>query len=80
MRARPFGTIRILDRRGYAYIPKMLQAELGVKGKGDVPFYVDANVVLLARKDVGTEEILKGLDLLKNELKLRLENKTGGCR
>lgn len=70
---RPLGKILVHDERGYAYIPKIVRKEIGLKGKGEIPFYVDANCVLLVRKDATKEEILKGLDLLKDDLKLRMK-------
>ena len=68
---RPIGEIVIHDPRGYAYIPKIVRKEVGIKGKGKIPFYVDANVVLLVREDATKEDIIKGLEILKEDLKLR---------
>jgi len=68
---RPVGNIVIHDPRGYGYIPKIIRKEIGIEGKGAIPFYIDANVVLLVRKDAGLKEILRGLDVLKDDLKLR---------
>lgn len=68
---RPIGKIVIHDPRGYAYIPKIVRKEVGIEGKGKMPFYVDANVVLLVREDAKKEEIMKGLEILKEDLKLR---------
>lgn len=69
--SRPVGEIAIHDERGYAYFPKLIRREIGIEGKGRVPFYLDANLVLLVRKEATREEILKGLDVLKEDLKLR---------
>jgi len=68
---RPIGKIRVLDERGYAYIPKLLQNELGVKGKCTIPFYINANTILLIREGASKEDILRGIDLLKEDLALR---------
>ncbi len=68
---RPLGEIKIYDPRGYAYFPKILRNELNVKGVGKIPYYVNANCVLLVRKDATRRDVLEGLDLLKNDLKLR---------
>jgi len=68
---RPSGNLRILDNQGRTYIPKHLQAELGIQGKDIVPYFVDANCVLLIRKGTDVEAIIKGLDILKEDLKLR---------
>lgn len=71
MAFRPIGKIRVLDKRGYAYIPKLLQNELGVKGKCTIPFYINANTILLIRKGASRSDILRGIDLLKEDLILR---------
>jgi hypothetical protein len=68
---RPLGKINIHDPRGYSYIPQIVRKEMGVEGKGSIPFFVDANVVLLVRKGATKGEILKGLDILKKDLALR---------
>lgn len=68
---RPLGEINIHDPRGYSYIPQIVRREVGVEGKGKIPFFLDANVVLLVRKGASKEEILQGLDVLKQDLALR---------
>ena len=68
---RPVGHINIYDDRGYAFLPQLVRKELGVKGKDKIPFFLDANIVLLVRKDVKRKDILKGLEILKEDLKLR---------
>jgi|GEM_PF-1950502 len=76
---RPIGYINVYDPRGYAFIPRIVRKELNIEGKDKIPFFLDANVVLLVRKNVSKEEILRGLDLLKEDLKLRWkENGEGG--
>ncbi|HML01928.1 MAG TPA: hypothetical protein VK487_01000 [Candidatus Bathyarchaeia archaeon] len=69
---RPVGKILLHDERGYAYIPKILRKELGLEGKGEIPFYLDANCVLLVREGATKKDVLKGLDVLKDDLKLRM--------
>lgn len=68
---RTLGTIKVHDKHGYAYIPKMIRDELGIDGKDDIPFVVDANCVLLVRKGASLDSILKGIDILKKDLELR---------
>ena len=70
-RKRPIGEIVIHDSRGYAYIPKIVRKEIGVEGKGKIPYYLDANVVLLVREDASRDDVIKGLDVLKEDLQLR---------
>jgi len=71
---RTLGMIKVHDKRGYAYIPKMIRDELGIEGKDDIPFVVDANCVLLVRKGATLDSILKGLEILKKDLELRSAN------
>lgn len=63
------------DERGYFYLPNHLKSELGLRkgSKKGIPFVVDANCVLLIRHGATVEDILKGLDLLKEKVKLRKE-------
>jgi hypothetical protein len=48
-----------------------VRKELGIEGRGKIPFFLDANVVLLIRKGASRGDILEGLDVLKQDLKLR---------
>jgi len=70
-KVRPVGEIAIHDERGYAYLPKIIREEIGIEGKGRVPFYIDANCVLIVRKDANLEEILEGLEILRRDILLR---------
>ncbi len=72
---RPVGVIKITDSRGYAYFPKFLRREVGCEGKGEIPFFISANCVLLVRKDADIQKVLEGLDILKKDLLLRFEQK-----
>jgi len=70
---RPVGYIKIVDDRGGAYLPKQLREEVGV-GEGEkdkIPFFMNANSVLLIRKGATKEDVLEGLDILKRDLNLR---------
>ena len=68
---RPVGTINVHDPRGYSFIPQLVRKELGIEGKDRIPFFLDANVVLLVRKGATRLEILAGLEVLREDLKLR---------
>ena len=69
--ARAVGHINIHDPRGYGFIPQIVRKELGIEGKGKIPFFINANTVLLVRKGATQDDILRGLDILKEDLKLR---------
>lgn len=67
--------ITIHDARGYGYFPAIIRTELDIQGKGKIPFYIDANCILLVRTGATRKDILEGLDLLKKDLKLRWKEK-----
>ena len=69
------GVIRIFDPRGYSYLPKIIREELGTEGRDEVPFFIDANCVLLVRKEAKLTEIIEGLEVLKKDLLLRAEKR-----
>jgi len=73
---RPVGRILVHDPRGYAYIPKIVRSEIGLEGIGEISFYLDANCVLLVREGASRNEVLKGLEVLKADLKLRMKRTT----
>jgi len=67
---RPVGKVKVFKKR-LGYLPKILLKEVGA-GEGDeIPFYIDANTVLLVRKDATLEDIIRSLEVLKEDLKLR---------
>jgi hypothetical protein len=70
---RAMGQIKIVDPRGYAYLPKILRKEIKAKGRASIPFFINANCVLLVRKGADIEKIIEGLDILKKDLILRVE-------
>ena len=74
-RIRPMGVIRIFDPRGYSYLPKIIREELGTEGRDEVPFFINANCVLLVRKGADLREIIEGLEVLKRDLLLRAEKR-----
>jgi len=65
------GHLKIYDDRGYTYLPEVVREAVGAEGRDRIPFYMSANCVLLTRKNATLEELLKGLDILREELKLR---------
>jgi len=71
MDKRPSGVIVIYDTRGYAYFGKDIQNELAINGKCKVEYYKSCNCVLLIRNGASRKDILKGLAILRDELKLR---------
>jgi hypothetical protein len=70
---RPLGEIKIIDPRGYAYLPKILRKEVNATGKTSIPFFISPNCVLLIRKGADLQRIIEGLEILKKDLILRIE-------
>lgn len=68
---RSTGEINVHDPRGYSYIPRIVRKEVGLEGKGKISFFLDANVVLLIRQSATKDDVLKGLEVLKQDLQLR---------
>ena len=54
-------------------MPEIVRRELGIEGKGKIPYFIAPNMVLLIRKDVELADLLKALDLLKQKIELRSE-------
>ncbi len=67
---RPIGYISISEE-GKCHLPSIIRKEVGLKGSGKIPFYLNANCVLLIRLDATLEEVLAGLDVLREDIKLR---------
>lgn len=70
-RPRPVGRIKVFSKN-LAYLPKIVLEETGAKEGGEIEFYIDANCVLLVRSGASIEDIIKGLEILKEDLKLRM--------
>lgn len=68
---RAMGYIKIVDTHGGAYLPKRVREEVDAKYKEQIPYFMNANSVLLIRKGATREDVLKGLDILKEDLQLR---------
>lgn len=69
---RPIGHLSTSEE-GKCHIPAIIRKEVGLNGPGKIPFYLDANCVLLIRLGATLEEVLAGLDVLKDDIKLRHE-------
>jgi bifunctional DNA-binding transcriptional regulator/antitoxin component of YhaV-PrlF toxin-antitoxin module len=65
------GAIKVLDPRGFAYLPSVLRRELDAKKGSSLPFFIAANIVLLVRSNCPLEDILRSIDILKEDIKLR---------
>jgi len=67
-RLKPVGYIRP-TRTGNAHIPSIVRRELG--HPREIPFVMTAHTVLLIDPTKTPEEIIRSLDVLKEDLKLR---------
>jgi hypothetical protein len=57
------------SRKGTTHLPKNIRDELGDK----IEYIVDAKTALLFNPDTSPEDILASLEVLKKDLKLRIE-------
>ena len=67
---RPVGHLSTSEE-GKCHIPAIIRKEIGIKGPGKIPFYLDANCVLLIRLGATLDEVLAGLEVLREDIKLR---------
>lgn len=72
---RPQGRLRP-QPGGTTHLPKDIRQELG--NPKTIPYVADANTVLFFREDKEPEEILESVDVLKQDLMLRIEDKKRG--
>ncbi len=72
---RPVGHLST-SKEGKSHIPSIIRSELGLKGPGQIPFFLDANCVLLIRLGATLDDVLAGLDVLREDIKLRHEVET----
>jgi len=69
---KPVGTIK-LTRQNKAHIPEIIRHETGVKPGEEIPFVINAATVLLYNPNLELDQLLASLDVLKRDLKLRLQ-------
>lgn len=58
-------------KRGYGWLPGMLRKELDAEAPSEIPFFIDANVALLIKKDATKEDVMKGLSALIKHLSVK---------
>lgn len=62
------------SKDGKAHIPLAVRKELGCfDGEGEVYIFANSNIVLLFRKDVSKEDIMRSIKLMRDTLLLKLE-------
>jgi len=65
---RPVGYIKA-NQAGKAHIAKVIRKECGTN---EIPFVINASTVLLYNPKLNLDEILASIDVLKEDVKLRL--------
>ena len=70
---RPVGVLKI-STQGKSHIPEVIRKEVGLQigVSGEIPYFLVANCVLLARRETSLKDMLTALDVLKEDLKLRV--------
>ena len=71
-RIRPIGEIKI-SKTGKSHIPAIIRREIG--GSDKIPFILNAHTVVLFRDDAKPEDILASLEIIRNDIMLRLERR-----
>jgi len=71
-RIRPKGTIAVSEV-GTAHMPKEIREELGIQ-RGDIAYVVDAKTAVLFSPNSSPKDIIKSLEILIQDLKLRIED------
>ena len=56
-----------------SHIPELIRRETGVEAGGQIPFVINASTVLLYDPKLSLEDLLASLDVLKRDVKLRVE-------
>jgi len=54
--------------RGYGWLPENLRKELEAGSPGEIPFFLDANCVLLVKPKASRKDVLRGLSALIRHL------------
>lgn len=75
---RPHSYLKKVDLTGYSYMPVGLQRELGIREDktATVPVFINANVAVMIRKNAKKADVLKGLKILAEDIKLRWKEET----
>ena len=71
---KPIGSIK-LTKTSKAHISELIRKETGIEQGGEIPFVINASTVLLYNPNLSLEEILASIEVLKQDLKLRVEKK-----
>jgi len=69
---RPVGHIKI-TRESKSHISELIRREVGVESPGAIPFVINASTVLLYNPTMTLKEILASIDVLRQDVQLRLQ-------
>lgn len=72
---RPVGVIRA-NKAGKAHIHKMIIEECGGHA---IPYVINASTVLLYNPNLNLRELLESIDVLKRDVKLRVQKEARKC-
>lgn len=72
---RPVGYIR-LTKTCKTHIPELIRRETETAPGGKIPYIINASTILLYNPKLDLESLLKSIDILKEDLKLRYRKST----
>ena len=71
-RIKPVGYLKI-TKTCKGHIPELIRRETGIPPGGAIPFVINASTVLLYNPNLTLEELLESLEVLKRDIKLRVQ-------
>lgn len=74
-RIKPVGYIKI-TKTCKSHIPELIRRETVVEPGGKIPFVINASTVLLYNPDLRLKELLASIDVLKRDVKLRIQGES----
>jgi len=69
---KPVGTIK-LTKTAKAHIPQLIRRETETQPGEEIPFVINAAIVLLYNPKLDLQQLLASLEVLKQDLKLRYQ-------
>lgn len=69
---KPVGYLKT-TKTSKSHIPELIRRETGTQPGEKIPFVINASTVLLYNPNLSLEELLASIDVLKSDVKLRVE-------
>lgn len=72
---KPVGYLKI-TKTSKSHISELIRRETGVQSGGQIPYVINASTVLLYNPNLTLEELLASIDVLRRDVKLRVQKET----